>query len=634
MNIVQHFSLFTDYDIQLFAAGKHYKLYEKFGSHLQTVDKVKGVSFAVYAPGAKAVNVIGNFNHWNGENHQLSVRWDGSGIWEGFIPGLQNGEIYKYRIESHHDNKLREKADPFSRYYEMPPKSASCIWDKKYKWKDSTWMSSRNTRNNLNSPMSIYECHFGSWKKTEDDSRSLHYTEMAEELVAYLKDMNYTHVEFLPLMEHPFYPSWGYLCTGYFAPTSRYGNPEELKYLINALHENNIGVFLDWVPAHFPNDEHALADFDGTCLYEHPDKSKGFHPDWNSLIFNFERPQIRSFLISSAHYWIDHFHADGLRVDAVASMIYLDYSREEGQWSPNEYGGNEYLAAIEMLKDLNSSVYRDFPDIQMIAEESTAFDGVTRPVHLGGLGFGLKWMMGWMNDTLEYFSKDPIYRKHHHGDISRSLTYAFSENYVLPLSHDEVVHGKNSIAYKMPGDEWQKFANLRLLYLYMFTHPGQKLLFMGNDIAQTSEWNVDNSLDWHLLDYDPHKGIQQLIRTLNNLYQEEAALFEINYSMDGFEWIDYSDAENSVLAYIRKGEGSYLIVVCNFTPTAINNYRIGIPEKIELKEIINTDHRQFWGSGIDNSEIIVENIPSHNLPHSISLNLPPLSGIILKPQKN
>lgn len=625
-HVIAH-SRFTDFDIDLFAAGKHYRLYEKFGSHITQVDGQWGVYFAVYAPAARKVEVIGNFNYWNGYAHDLNVRWDGSGIWEGFIPGIEKGELYKYRIWSNHDGQVREKADPFARQYEMPPKTASIVWTDDYQWSDKKWLTNRHINNHLDAPMSVYELHLGSWKKQAH--RSLHYTELAEELVDYLQKMHYTHVEFLPVMEHPYYPSWGYLCTGFFAPTARYGTPDEFKFLMDKLHQAGISVLLDWVPAHFPADEHALADFDGSKLYEHPDLQKGFHPDWNSLIFNYERPQVRSFLISSAHFWCDVFHADGLRVDAVASMLYLDYSREEGEWSPNKFGGNENLEAIDFLKELNTSIYHDFPDIQMIAEESTAFNGVTRPVDSGGLGFGLKWMMGWMNDTLEYFAHDPVHRKYHQGDISRSLTYAFSEQYVLPLSHDEVVHGKQALIRKMPGDEWQQSANLRLLYTYMYTHPGQKLLFMGCEFGQTAEWNVDESLQWHLLEFEPHQGIQKLIQSLNQIYKKHPALYQLNYVPAGFKWIDYSDGENSVLAYIRRSENEWLVVVLNFSPIVRQDYRIGVPEFGTYKEIFNSDNKTFWGSGIENPPVKSENIPSHGQPYSISLTLPPLAGVIL-----
>lgn len=620
---------FEEYDKELFASGFHNQLYNKLGAHRYVHEKREGVYFAVYAPGAKAVSVIGNFNYWNGDNHHLYVQWNGSGIWEGFIPNLGTDELYKFRILSHHDDKVRDKADPFAFKTEVPPNTASVTNFKDYKWEDDQWMKHRKSKNALTSPMLIYECHLGSWKKN-NEGQSLSYKQLAVDLVKYVKDMGYTHIELLPVMEHPYFPSWGYLCTSYFAPSARFGQPEELKFLINCFHQNEIGVILDWVPAHFPNDEFALFDFDGTAVYEHPDRQKGFHPDWNSMIFNFERPEIRSFLISSAHYWLDEFHVDGLRVDAVASMLYLDYSRNEGEWTPNIYGGNEYLAAIELIKELNKSVYGRFPDVQMIAEESTAFSGVTRPVHEDGLGFGLKWMMGWMNDTLDYFSKDPIYRKHHQYDISRSLTYAFSENYVLPLSHDEVVHGKGSIINKMPGDEWQKFANARVLYLYMYTHPGQKLLFMGNDIGQTGEWNVNKGLEWYLLDHEPHKGIQAFIKQLNHLFKDTPALYQKNYNSEGWEWIDFHDSQNSVLAYIRKGTSEKVVVICNFTPSTLTNYRIGVPPASTYNEIFNSDLKEFWGTGVYNEELIVDNIQAHGRNQSVLLNIPPLGGIILK----
>ncbi len=634
MNKIIPFSRFSDFDLDLFRAGNHCRLYDNFGSHIMTVNGETGTYFAVFAPAAKSVKVIGDFNHWSADGtSELFVQWNGSGIWEGFIPGVQAGALYKYSILSNHDDKIREKADPYARRTEMPPKSASVVEHSDYKWEDASWMSIRHNPNSLGKPMSVYECHLGSWKKSNEEHRSLHYTELAEELVNYLTEMNFTHVEFLPVMEHPYYPSWGYLCTSYFAPTSRYGSPDDLRFLIDKLHQNNIGVILDWVPAHFPNDEFALADFDGTCLYEHPDRKKGFHPDWNSLIFNYEREEIRAFLLSSAHYWCKEFHVDGLRVDAVASMIYLDYSRDDGGWEPNIHGGNEYLAAIEFLKELNTSIYRDFPDIQMIAEESTAFNGVSRPVDAGGLGFGLKWMMGWMNDTLEYMSKDPIHRKYHHNEISRSLTYAFSENYMLPLSHDEVVHGKGSIAQKMPGDEWQKFANLRLLYCYMYTHPGQKLLFMGNDIGQTSEWNVDHGIEWHLLEFAPHKGVQKMIKDLNFLYKNEPALYEKNYDGDGFEWIEWNDSQNCVLAFIRKGVESEVIVICNFTPNLLENYRIGVPEKGLYKMIFNSDLSEYWGANSDYSEFKAsEALPYHERSNSMEITVPPLGAIVYKLQ--
>jgi len=631
---IKNHSLFTDFDIELFGAGMHYKLYEKFGSHIIDVEGVQGVYFAVYAPSASKVEIIADFNDWDGHAHELYVRWDSSGIWEGFIAGVKKGDLYKYRISSNHDRKIREKADPYARLYEMPPKSASVVWTDDHQWKDSSWMETRKESNSIDAPISVYELHLGSWKKNVQEGRSLHYGELAKDLVDYVVDMGYTHVEFMPVMEHPYYPSWGYQCTGFYAPTSRYGNPAELKVLVDALHQAGIGVYLDWVPAHFPSDEHALADFDGSALYEHPDPKKGEHPDWKSLIFNYERPQVRSFLISSAHFWCDIYHADGLRVDAVASMIYLDYSRDDGAWEPNKFGENEYLAAIQMLKDLNKSIYQAYPDIQMIAEESTAFFGVTRPVHLGGLGFGLKWMMGWMNDTLEYMEKEPVYRRYHQDDITRSLLYAFTENFMLPLSHDEVVHGKKSMLAKMPGDDWQQFANLRLLYTYMYTHPGQKINFMGGEIGQREEWDVDKSISWELLDHAPHKGMQSLVRDLNKMYKSEPSLYKYNYGSEGFEWLDMSDADNSVISYMRKADDGYVIVILNFTPTKHDAYEIGVHEDRPLEEIFSSDNDKYYGSGSLNGNVFrPAKVSKHGKPFSIRVTLPSLSGIILKPRK-
>jgi 1,4-alpha-glucan branching enzyme len=623
-------SLFTDFDVSLFQAGKHFKLYEKFGAHPTTVDGQKGVYFAVYSPAATNIQVVGSFNDWDGDEHSLFVRWDSSGIWEGFIPGAKEGDMYKFKIFSSKDTRVRVKADPYAFKTELMPLSASIIWSSKYKWKDKKWTTKeRSLRNSHGAPQSIYEVHLGSWKK--DGGHSLSYKQLADELVSYVKEMGFTHVEMMPITEHPYYPSWGYLSTSYFAPTSRFGNPDELKILIDAFHKANIGVIVDWVPAHFPNDDFALADFDGSCVYEHFDRQKGFHPDWNSLIFNFERNEIRSFLISSAFYWFEQFHFDGLRVDAVSSMLYLDYSREEGQWSPNIYGGNEYLAAKEFLRDLNLAIYGNFPDVQMIAEESTAFPGVTKPTHTGGLGFGKKWMMGWMNDTLAYFSRDPIYRMYHHNEISFSLTYAFTENFLLPLSHDEVVHGKGSIISRMPGDDWQQFANLRLLYSYMFTHPGDKLLFMGNELGQRSEWNFNESLEWVALDHLPHKGIQTLVKDLNNLYTSEVALHKNSFSPEGFDWISYDDHENSVLAYARKGDDDTIIAICNFTPNIIADYRIGVPEKGKYKVLMNTDDVKYGGSGSSKKRVYNSKAKeSHGKKNSLDITLAPLGTLILK----
>lgn len=626
-------SLFTDFDISLFQAGKHFKLYEKFGAQIIEVNGEKGVYFSVYAPSASNVQVVGDFNNWDGSNYDLFVRWDSSGIWEGFIPGVQEGSHYKFKIFSTKDSRVRIKADPFAFKTEVMPLSASVIWSSDHKWKDKKWMNkSRSKKNAHNAPLSIYEVHLGSWKKNNGDSLS--YAELAEELVAYVKEMGFTHVEMMPITEHPYYPSWGYLSTSYFAPTSRFGEPDELKILVEAFHKAEIGVIVDWVPAHFPNDDFALADFDGSCVYEHFDRQKGFHPDWNSLIFNFERNEIRSFLISSAFYWLEQFHFDGLRVDAVSSMLYLDYSREEGQWSPNIYGGNEYLAAKDFLRDLNIAVYGTYPDVHMIAEESTAFPGVTRQAHHGGLGFGKKWMMGWMNDTLEYFSKDPVYRRYHQNEISFSMTYAYSENYLLPLSHDEVVHGKGSMLSKMPGDDWQQFANLRVLYAYMFAHPGDKLLFMGCEIGQRSEWNFNESIEWFVLENLSHKGIQTLIKDLNKLYASELSLHIDNFDPKGFEWIACDDYKNSVLAFERKSEKESILVLCNFTPKVLEKYTIGAPEKGKYKIILNTDDTKYGGSGFSNKKTYnTKAKESHGRDNSLELILPPLGTIFLKKVK-
>ena len=626
-------SLFTDFDINLFKAGKHYRLYEKFGSHIITVDGEEGTYFAVWAPSAKNVSVVGDFNFWLAGDHQLNVRWDGSGIWEGFIPGVSKGNIYKYKIQSSHNDVVTEKADPFARRCEHPPKTASVVWSDDYEWKDQKWMKNRKKNNALNAPFSVYEVHLGSWKKHVEENRFLSYIELADELVTYVSDMNFTHVEFMPIMEYPYDPSWGYQLTGYFAPTSRFGYPDEFKYLVDKFHEKGIGVLLDWVPSHFPSDDHGLGFFDGSHLYEHPDQRKGYHQDWKSLIFNYGRNEVKAFLISNAIFWLDQFHADGLRVDAVASMLFLDYSREEGQWEPNMFGGREYLEAIDFIKDMNTEVYASFPDVQTIAEESTSFPQVSRPIYTGGLGFGMKWMMGWMHDTLEYFAKEPIYRKHHQNDLTFSLNYAFTENFMLPLSHDEVVYGKKAIVDKMPGDEWQRFANLRLLYSFMYTHPGTKLLFQGGEFGQTSEWNFQTSLDWHLLQYDVHKGAQTLVKDLNAFYKKEKALFEKQFSPEGFEWIDHGDHQNSVLTYIRKGENEKdnVLIVLNLTPVPRENYRIGLPKEGELKEVFNSDAKKYNGSGTySNKKLVSEALEWNGREHSTELNLPPLSMVAYK----
>lgn len=634
MNKVVAHSLFTDFDIELFKAGKHYRLYEKFGSHIIKLNKIEGTYFAVWAPSAKAVSVIGDFNYWIEGEHSLNVRWDGSGIWEGFIPNVGKGSTYKYKIQSHHGDIKTEKADPYARRCEHPPNTASIVWDENnYKWKDTKWMKNRKKNNAIDVPFSVYEVHLGSWKKHVEENRFLSYHELADELVNYVKEMNFTHVELMPVMEYPYDPSWGYQLTGYFAPTSRFGYPEEFKYLIDQLHQNNIGILLDWVPSHFPEDAHGLGFFDGSHLYEHPDKRKGYHPDWKSLIFNYGRNEVKSFLISNAIFWLDQYHADGLRVDAVASMLFLDYSREDSEWEPNQFGGRENLEAIDFIKEMNEAVYSSFPDVQTIAEESTSFPMVSKPTYLGGLGFGMKWMMGWMHDTLQYFAKEPIYRKHHQNDLTFSMTYAFTENFMLPLSHDEVVYGKHSILGRMPGDEWQRFANLRLLYSYMFTHPGTNLLFQGAEFGQSEEWNFQKSLDWHLLQYKVHKGVQTLIKDLNTFYKKEPALYEKQFSAEGFQWIDYNDAENSTLVYIRKGNDTKndLVIACNMTPIPRETYRIGLPYKGKLKEVFNSDLKKYAGSGnYKNKALVSESKEWQFREHSAEITIPPLGMVAFK----
>ncbi|MEO0527548.1 MAG: 1,4-alpha-glucan branching protein GlgB [Bacteroidota bacterium] len=629
--VIPH-SLFSDFDIDLFKGGKHYRLYDKLGSHPMEVDGQKGTYFAVWAPTAKSVSVVGDFNYWLEGDHKLNVRWDESGIWEGFIPGVDKGTKYKYKIHSHNNDIKTEKADPFARYCEHPPNTASMVWDAAYQWEDKKWMGYRKEKNGLDRPYSVYEVHLGSWKRKNGGGQFMSYVELAEDLVKYVKEMNFTHVEFMPVMEYPYDPSWGYQLTGYFAPTSRFGKPEDFKLLVDKLHQNDIGVILDWVPSHFPEDAHGLGFFDGSHLYEHPDRRKGYHPDWKSLIFNYGRNEVRAFLISNALFWLDQYHVDGLRVDAVASMLYLDYSREDGEWEPNMFGGRENLESISFIKELNEEVYKSFTGVQTIAEESTSFSMVSRPVDIGGLGFGMKWMMGWMHDTLEYFKKEPIYRKHHQNDLTFSMTYAFTENFMLPFSHDEVVYGKQSLVYRMPGDEWQRFANLRLLFGYMFTHPGTNLIFMGAEFGQTEEWNFQQSLDWHLLQYDFHKGIQELIKDLNQFYKEYPALYEKQFSTEGFQWIDYGDHENSVLTYIRKGHDTKndLIIACNFTPVPRENYRIGIPKSGKLKEIFNSDHKKYGGSGMLNTSIKTTKTAWHGYEKSVEITIPPLGVVIMQ----
>jgi len=627
-------SLFTEQDIYLYKEGSHFRLYDKLGSHIMTRHGVLGTYFAVMAPNAHRVYVMGDFSGWNKHSHPLAARWDGSGIWEGFIPGVGKGAVYKFFIESSQNGYRVDKRDPFAFYCEVPPRSGSIVWDTDYVWKDGAWMTERHKHNNLHSPLAVYELHFGSWRrKTEEGGRSLTYREMADELIAYVKQTGFTHVEFMPLMAFPFEGSWGYQTVGYFAPTSRYGTPQDLMYLIDRLHQNEIGVIFDWVPSHFPSDEYGLAYFDGTHLFEHDDPRKGFHPDWSSYVYNYGRRETKNFLISSALFWFDKYHIDGIRVDAVASMIYLDYSRKDGEWIPNEFGGRENLEAIEFLKRLNAVVYTNYPDVQMMAEESTAWPMVSRPTSAGGLGFGMKWNMGWMHDTLEYFKKDPVHRKYHHNDLTFSMIYAFTENFMLSLSHDEVVHGKGSLLRKMPGDDWQKYANLRALYSYMYGHPGKKLLFMGDEIAQWDEWNHDGSIDWHLLQYGPHRGMQRLVQDLNRVYRAEPALYINDFQQDGFEWIDCNDGHNSVLSFLRKGRnpGETIVVVCNFTPVIRYDYKVGVPQGGFWKEIFNSDAREYGGSGAGNcGGTHAWDTGWHGRPACLSLTLPPLGVLFLK----
>lgn len=624
---------FSDLDIHLFREGTHYRLYEKLGCHSATRDGIEGAAFAVWAPGATAVSVVGEFNGWNRQAHPLNVRWDSSGIWEGFIPDIARGTTYKYAITTA-DGTVLEKADPYAFACEIPPKTASVVWDLEYAWGDDSWMKRRRSANSLDAPISIYEVHLGSWMRVPDEgNRSLSYRELAAALGEYVTEMGYTHVELMPATEHPFFGSWGYQTVSYFAASGRFGTPQDLMFLIDSLHQRGIGVILDWVPSHFATDAHGLALFDGTHLYEHSDPRKGFHPDWNSCIFNYGRNEVREFLISSALFWLEKYHVDGLRLDAVASMLYLDYSRKEGEWIPNAFGGKENLEAISFLRALNEAVYRDFPDVQTFAEESTAWPMVSHPTYVGGLGFGMKWNMGWMHDTLGYFSTDPVFRKHHHHQLTFSLWYAFNENFVLPLSHDEVVHGKGSLVGKMPGDEWQKFANLRLLMGYLFTHPGKKLLFMGGDFGQWSEWNHDGSLDWNVLQFSSHDGLRKWVRDLNGVYRSEPALHEVDFSAEGFEWVDLQDWENSTISFLRRGRSGkeQILVVCNFTPVPRINYRVGVPGGGFWKEILNSDAEIYGGSGYGNfGGIEADNLSAHGRPHSLTLTLPPLGVVLLK----
>ncbi|ALR30521.1 MULTISPECIES: 1,4-alpha-glucan branching protein GlgB [Chryseobacterium] len=636
MNSVKTYTLFTEHDIYLFKEGRHYKLYDKFGAHSAEKEGVIGVYFSVWAPNAKKVSVIGNFNNWNHKDHILFPRWDGSGIWEGFIAGLTWGTLYKYAIETAH-GEILEKSDPYALSWEQNLQAASLVSTTWYEWNDKEWLENRWKKNSLKAPISVYELHLGSWMRNLDNpERFLNYQDVAKMLVPYIKEMGFTHVEFMPVMEYPYDPSWGYQITGFYAATSRFGSPQDLMFLIDELHRNDIGVILDWVPSHFPGDANGLHRFDGSYLYEHEDPRKGFHPDWKSYIFNYGRNEVKSFLISNAMFWLERYHADGLRVDAVTSMLHLDYSRNEGEWEPNIYGGNVNLEAKAFLQEFNTAVYKEFGDnIMTIAEESSDFPMLTKPVHAGGVGFGMKWMMGWMHDTLDYFKEDPINRKFQHHKLTFASMYMYNENYMMPLSHDEVVHGKASLIYKMRGDEWQKFANLRALYVYMFTHPGAKLLFMGDEFGQTSEWNFTRSLDWHLLQYPVHKGLQTLVKDLNHIYKYETAFYENQFNPYGFEWLEADDQENSVYIYLRKGKkrDDVCMVILNLTPRVLD-YKIGVNAGTHWEVIFNSDDEIYSGSGVKSQVFKEENEEYMRHPKSISLNLPPLAGIILKQKKD
>ncbi len=632
-NAYRGISLLSDNDIYLFNEGSHFRLYQKLGSHLAENDGEKGAYFAVWAPNARDVYVMGDFNDWDKKTHPLYPR-DKAGIWEGFIPGVEQGALYKYHVVSNHRGYQADKADPFALLNQVPPDTASVVWELDYSWGDLDWMENRGTANRLEAPISIYEVHLGSWMRSlEQDRRSLTYRELAAKLSAYVRAMGFTHVEFLPVGEHPFYGSWGYESLGYFAPTSRYGNPEDLMFLIDCLHQQGTGVIIDWVPSHFPKDEHGLGFFDGTHLFEHADPRQGTHPDWDSFIFNYGRDEVRSFLLSSALFWLEKYHIDGLRVDAVASMLYLSYSRKQGEWIPNRYGGNENLEAISFLRRFNEEVYKNYPHVQTFAEESTAWPMVSRPGYVGGLGFGMKWDMGWMHDTLEYMSKDPIHRSYHHGKLTFRMIYAFNENFLLPLSHDEVVHGKGSLLRKMPGDDWQKFANLRMLLGYMYGQPGKKLLFMGDEFGQWDEWYHETSLSWHLLEFRYHQGVQKWTEDLNRVYTKEKALHELDFNPAGFQWIDCNNTPESILGFMRKDNANNsMIVVCNFTPAPRHNYRMGAPKDGFWKELLNSDALEYGGSGQGClGGVEASPVPFHGLPYSLNLTLPPLGVLFLKP---
>ncbi|OGW29159.1 MAG: 1,4-alpha-glucan branching enzyme [Nitrospirae bacterium GWC2_42_7] len=626
----------TEYDLYLIGEGNHYRNFEKLGAHITVISSTKGVHFAVWAPNARRVSVVGDFNKWDNRRHPMRLL-GASGIWEIFIPGIEEGEVYKFDINSKHHKFHTVKSDPYGFYFEKRPKSASIVRDiNKYKWKDKEWIKKRPEKNWFESPVSVYEVHLGSWMRVaEEENRFLTYVELADTLIKYVKEMGYTHIELLPVSEHPLDASWGYQVIGYFAPTSRFGTPEEFMFFVDRCHQNNIGVILDWAPAHFPRDGHGLGFFDGTCLYEHEDPKIGEHKEWGTLVFNYGRNEVRNFLISNALFWIEKYHIDGLRVDAVASMLYLDYSREEGEWIPNAFGGRENLEAVYFIKKFNEVTHGYFPGILTIAEESTAWPAVSRPVYLGGLGFDMKWNMGWMHDMLEYMSKDPIHRKYHHNSLTFGLLYAYTENFVLVLSHDEVVHGKSSMLSKMPGDVWQKFANLRLFYGFMYGYPGKKLFFMGSEIGQWDEWKSDHSLDWHLLQNRQHNRMQKYVQDINIIYSSEPALYEVDFDYRGFEWIDFRDTDNSIVSYLRRGkkQDEHIVVVCNFTPQPMFRYRIGVPSKCYYKEILNSDSREYAGSNLGNAGgVNADEIPWNGKPYSIEIIIPPLAVLYFKPQ--
>jgi 1,4-alpha-glucan branching enzyme len=628
-------SALTAFDLYLLGEGTHYRAYEKLGAHLTERDGRRGVHFAVWAPNAKLVSVIGDFNAWNPQASSLHP--SPAGVWEGFVPDIGQGALYKYHIESRYSDYQVDKADPYGFAAEIRPQTASRVWNLEgYSWHDDSWMASRAKKNGLGSPISIYEVHLGSWRRVrEEGNRWLSYRELAPLLAAYVHDAGFTHIELLPIMEHPFDGSWGYQTTGYFAPTSRFGTPSDFMYLVDYLHQQEIGVILDWVPAHFPKDEAALGYFDGSHLYEHSDPRQGEQPDWHTFVFNYGRNEVQNFLTANALFWLDKYHLDGLRVDAVAAMLYLDYGRREGQWVPNRYGGKENIDAIHFLRALNEHVYAAFPDVTVIAEESTSWPQVSRPTYLGGLGFGLKWNMGWMHDTLNYMSLDPVFRNFHQNEITFSLVYAFAENFILPFSHDEVVYGKGSMLRKMPGDDWQKFANLRLLYGYMFGHPGKKLLFMGNEFGQWSEWNHDASLEWHLLKEPFHAGLRQWVRDLNTLYRCQSLLHEMDFDPAGFEWVDCKDSQRSILSFLRRGRNpnDQLLFVCNFTPVVRQNYRVGVPLHGYWKEILNSDAASYGGSGQGNfGGLPAAPLPIHGRPFSLNMTLPPLGIVVFRPE--